>query len=63
MFDWKSLSFWFNILAVLVAVANGFGFLEFEPAPWVPGLAVGIIAVINLIRQFFPKVRVGGFGL
>ena len=63
MFDWKSLSFWFNVAAVILAVLNGFGFADFEPAPWVPGLAVGIIALINLLKQFFPKVRVGGFGL
>ena len=58
--DWKSLSFWFNILALLVAVASGFGFAEFEPAPWVPGLAIGIIALINLLKGFFPRVSVFG---
>ena len=57
MFNWKSLSFWFNILAVIIAVAGGFGFLEFEPEPWVSGLALGIIALINLLKQFFPKAE------
>lgn len=60
MFDWKSLSFWFNILAVIIAVANAFGFADFEPAPWVPGLAIGIVALINLLKGFFPKANVYG---
>ena len=55
-----SLSFWFNILAVILAVASAFGFGDFEPAEWVSGAAFAIIALINLLKGFFPKVNVYG---
>ena len=55
----RSLSFWFNVLAVILAVADHFGFGGFEPAPWVPGAALAVIAVINLLKQFFPGQKLG----
>jgi hypothetical protein len=58
-----SLSFWFNVLAVIVAVASAFGFADFNPDPLVPTVAVLIVAVINAVIRFFPKVRVGKFSL
>ena len=58
-----SLSFWFNILAVILAVASAFGFGEFEPADWVSGVAFAIIALINLLKQFFPKANILGVKL
>jgi len=48
-----SLTLWFNVLALLVAVAVGFGFGEFTPDPWVVPVAAGIIAIINLILRAF----------
>ena len=55
-----SITFWLNILAVLVAVAAElFGFGDFEPAPWVDGVVLAIIAIVNLIRHFFPDVKMG----
>jgi len=53
---YASLSFYFNILAVGLAVANAFGFLEFESAPWVNEAAFALIAIINLVKKFFPNV-------
>ena len=58
-----SLSFWFNVLAVIVAVASAFGFADFESDPLVPTIAVLIVAVINAVIRFFPRVRVGKFSL
>jgi len=55
-----SITLWLNVLTVLVAVATElFGFGNLEPAPWVDGVVVAIIAVINLIRHFFPDVKMG----
>lgn len=61
-----SLSFWLNVLTVLVAVAvELFGFGDFfEPAPWVDGVVIAIIAIVNLIKHFFPNQKLGfGFRL
>lgn len=58
-----SLSFWFNVLAVVLAVALEFGFADFQPDPLVPTIAVLIVAVINAVIRFFPRVRVGKFSL
>lgn len=48
-----SLTLWFNILALIVLVAMGFGFGEFTPDPWVPIVAAAVIAIINLILRAF----------
>ena len=58
-----NLSFYFNVLAVILAVASAFGFADFEPDPLVPTIAVLIVAVINAVIRFFPRARVGKFGL
>ena len=44
----QSLTVIFNILALLVAIANGFGFLDFKVTPETTAIAAGIVAVINL---------------
>jgi len=49
---WKSKTFWFNILALVVAVAGYFGFTSFEPDSDVTALAAGLAAIINLILRF-----------
>jgi hypothetical protein len=52
--EWyKSKMFWFNALALLVAVAAGFGFAEFEPDQDVVTIATGLIAVINLVLRLW----------
>ena len=52
---WESKTFWFNLLALVVAVASAFGYREFQPDPEVLQLAVGIIALINLLLRFVTK--------
>jgi len=55
-----SITFYLNILAVIVAVATElFGFGDFEPVPWVDGVVVAVIAIVNLIKHFFPNVKMG----
>ena len=54
----RSITFWLNILTVIVTVATElFGFGDFEPAPWVDGAVVIGIALVNLIKHFFPNQK------
>jgi len=56
--EWyKSKVLWFNVLALLVAVATGFGFGELEIDPLVPAIAGGIVALINLILRLMTTKR------
>ena len=52
---YKSKTFWFNLLALIVAIANAFGYAEFKPDPHVADLAMGMIAVMNLVLRFMTK--------
>ena len=59
-----SITFYLNILAVVIAVATElFGFGDFEPAPWVDGVVVAIIAIVNLVKHFFPDLKMGSVTL
>jgi len=44
----KSMTVVFNVLALLVAIAGGFGFIDFQPSAEVTAVAAGIVALINL---------------
>ena len=50
-----SKTFWFNVLALIVAVANAFGFADFQADPDVLQLAVGIVALVNIGLRFITK--------
>lgn len=50
---WKSKTLWFNILALIVAVAAGLGFSEFQAEPWVGGVATAVVTVINLVLRLW----------
>jgi hypothetical protein len=52
---WKSKTFWFNVLALLVLVANGFGFADFQADPLLSTYAAVIITLINVILRFVTK--------
>ena len=52
---WKSKTFWFNVLALVVAVATAFGFGEFEPDPRISQIATFVVLVINLILRLVTK--------
>lgn len=56
----KSKTVVFNILALLVAIAGGFGFVDFQPTPEITALAAGIVALINLylrLRKLPPEAE------
>ena len=48
---YESKTLWFNVLALVVAVASGFGFAEFDPDPNIISIAAGLVAFINLILR------------
>lgn len=49
---WTSKTFWFNILAIVVAVAGQFGFVGFEPDAELIAVVVGIV---NVLLRFLTK--------
>ncbi len=55
---WASKTFWFNMLALAVAVATAFGYGDFQPSPDVQGLALGIVALINIILRFVTTQKI-----
>lgn len=48
---YTSKTVWFNLIALVVAVANYFGYKDFPPDPNTGAYALTIIAVINLILR------------
>lgn len=48
---WRSRTFWWNILALVVALAGYFGFGDFEASPDTAAIAAGVAAVINLVLR------------
>jgi len=49
---YKSKTVWFNILALVLLIAQGFGFADFEAAPEMAAVAAGVVAVVNLVLRF-----------
>jgi len=47
-----SKTFWFNLLAGLVAIAGQFDFGSFDPDTGVITVALGIVALVNLILRY-----------
>ena len=45
---WQSKTFWFNILALLTAVAGSFGYADFAPDTWVDQGVVIFAALMNI---------------
>jgi hypothetical protein len=55
---YKSKTFWFNVLTLLLVVAAGYGFAGFEPDPEVQVIGAGLVALVNLIlRVVFTQQR------
>jgi len=52
---WRSKTFWFNVLALLLTVANAFGFTGFQPDPQVQDIATVIIILVNLLLRFVTR--------
>jgi hypothetical protein len=49
---WESKTIIFNILALAVIVATGFGFSDFEVSGDIVELGAVILAVVNIVLRF-----------
>ena len=47
--------FWFNVLSLVVVIANGFGFADFSADPMLGQYAAVIITVINVVLRLATK--------
>ena len=52
---YRSKTFWFFLLYLVVAVANVFGFGGFQAAPDQVEIAAVIVAVVGLVLRFLTK--------
>ena len=52
---WKSKTFWFNALALVVAVAGAVGYSEFVPGEDAKDISMAVVLVVNLILRFMTK--------
>ena len=52
---WKSKTFWFNLLALVVVIATAFGFADFQPSPEVEQIGMVVITIVNLLLRFMTK--------
>ena len=49
---WQSKTFWFNLLALVAAIAASFGYADFVADPNVDQYALVAVTVINLVLRF-----------
>lgn len=50
---YQSWTIWANVLALVIFIANGVGFGDFKPAPWVTDVGTIVILVINIVLRYF----------
>ncbi len=50
-----SKTFWFNLLALVVLVANAFGFADFQHDPALDQYALVIITLVNIALRLVTK--------
>ena len=50
-----SLTLWFNVLALIVLIADPFGFKDHVNAPELAEYASAIVTVINVVLRFVTK--------
>ncbi len=51
----SSKTFWFNLLALIVLVANEFGFATFERDPGLETYALVIVTLVNIVLRLVTK--------
>jgi hypothetical protein len=51
----QSKTFWFNILAVLIAIAGLFGFQDFEPTAETVKIIASIVGIGNIVLRLKTK--------
>ena len=47
----KSKTFWFGALFIITAIANFFGYAEFQPSPGLVGAIGGIIILLRIVTK------------
>ncbi len=50
---YQSWTIWANLLALVVFIANGVGFADFKPEPWVTDVGTIVILLINLALRYY----------
>jgi uncharacterized membrane protein len=53
-----SKTFWFNLLAALVLIANAFGYVEFTADPRVAEYAGVVVTLANIILRLATKTAI-----
>ena len=51
----KSKTFYFNIISLLVAVAGPFGFSKFEPDPAISQIVLILVPLANIALRYITK--------
>ena len=59
---WKSKTLWFNALVLVVLIACGFGFADFEADPNLEAYAAMTITFVNLILRLTTRVPLAARG-
>ncbi len=53
---WRTKSFWFNLLALIVAVASNYGYTGEMPESWVVFIPV-LVTLVNMLLHYINKNR------
>ena len=56
---YESKTFWFNVLALIVAVAGVFGFANWQPDQNMVEIIGVVVAAVNIVLRFLTKQAVG----
>lgn len=48
---WQSKTVWFNALALVVLVAEAFGYADFQPSAELPAAATVVVILLNLVLR------------
>mgnify|MGYP001079357484 CR=1 FL=1 len=56
---WASKTLWFNLFALLAAIATAFGYTGELPAEWAV-FVPAIVAVINMVLRLIVKQEIAG---
>lgn len=52
---WKSKTLYFNVLALVMLIAEAFGYIDFVPSEHTAEYAAAVITIINVILRFVTK--------
>lgn len=56
--NWKNKTFWFNMLALAVAVAGHFGYIGELPDEWAV-FVPAIVAIVNILLKYLANKPAG----